>query len=82
MIGQSLIGPTSSRLVSKNAKEGQGVSLGLFQSFGSLGRIFGPIVAGTLYGILIESPYVVGVILLLFMLIIGRKRILSFGLPL
>ncbi|MDA8442834.1 MAG: MFS transporter [Peptococcaceae bacterium] len=79
MIGQSLLGPTSSSLVSKNATEGQGVSLGLFQSFGSLGRILGPIVGGVLYGIMIGLPYVTGALLLMFMFVIGGRRILSFG---
>lgn len=80
MIGQSLIGPTSSSLVSKNAKEGQGAALGLFQSFGSLGRILGPIAGGALYGLMIGLPYVTGAIFLVLMVFIGGKRILGFGL--
>ncbi len=75
MIGSSLMGPTSSSLVSKYAKDGQGVSLGLFQSFGSLGRIFGPIAGGTLYGLMMGLPYVTGSVLMLLMLVLGGRRI-------
>ncbi|KLU64177.1 tetracycline resistance protein, class B [Desulfosporosinus acididurans] len=79
MAGTSLAGPTSSSLVTKYATEGQGVSLGLFQSFGSLGRMLGPIVGGALYGLWIGLPYVGGAGILVLIIIMYGKRILGYS---
>ncbi|AHF07087.1 MFS transporter [Desulfitobacterium metallireducens] len=74
MVGNSLMSPTSSALVTKQGNQSQGASLGLFQSFASLGRILGPIIGGALYGLSIGLPYVSGSLLLLgTVLIAGRK---------
>lgn len=79
MTGTALMNPTSSSLVTRQSTHGQGVSLGFFQSFGSLGRIFGPIVGGALYGVNIELPYIVGAILLIFMFVITRRNLSKYG---
>ncbi len=60
MVGNSLMTPTSSSLVTKQSSQGQGVSLGLFTSFASLGRIIGPVTGGALFGISMGLPYVTG----------------------
>jgi MFS transporter, DHA1 family, multidrug resistance protein len=74
MVGNSLMVPTSSSLVSKQSTQGQGVSLGLFQSFASLGRILGPVTGGALFGLGMELPYITGsALLLLVILLAGRK---------
>ena len=74
MVGTSLMGPTSSSLVTKQSTYGQGASLGIFQSFASLGRIIGPIAGGALYGLSIGLPYIVGAVFLgLMLLFAGRK---------
>ncbi len=74
MIGSSLQGPTSSSLVTKQSTSGQGTSLGFYQSFGSLGRIVGPVVGGAFYGLNIGLPYFSGALFLgLILLILGRK---------
>lgn len=73
-IGGSLMGPSASTLVSKNSIGGQGASMGLMQSFGSLGRILGPAIGGILYDINVNIPYLVGAaILLLIILQAGRQ---------
>ncbi|MCX5780769.1 MAG: MFS transporter [Firmicutes bacterium] len=74
-IGVSLIGPSSSSLVSQNAEEGQGVVLGLMQSAGSFGRIIGPIAGGLLYALNGNLPYLVGAILLSGFIFLAGKRI-------
>ncbi|HWJ03113.1 MAG TPA: MFS transporter [Verrucomicrobiae bacterium] len=79
MSGSSLMGPTSSSLVTKHAKDGQGVSLGFFQSFGSLGRILGPIIGGTLYGLSMGLPYIAGAALLVLMMLFGGRRISGYS---
>lgn len=78
MIGNSLMGPTSSSLATKNTTGGQGASLGLIQSFGSLGRILGPITGGVLYGVNMGLPYIVGATLLITIALVGNKRISSY----
>ncbi len=74
MVGNSLLVPTSSSLVTKQSTQGQGASLGLFASFASLGRIIGPVTGGLLFGINMELPYVTGsVFLVLVVLVAGRN---------
>lgn len=74
MVGTSLMGPTSSSMVTKQSTYGQGTSLGIFQSFASLGRVIGPIAGGAFYGLYIGLPYIVGAIFLgLMLLFAGRK---------
>lgn len=79
MAGTSLAGPTTSSLVTKYATEGQGVSLGLFQSFGSLGRMLGPIVGGALYGLWIGLPYVGGAGILVLIILMNGRRIVGYA---
>ena len=74
MVGNSLMVPTSSSLVTKQSTQGQGASLGLFASFASLGRIIGPVTGGALFGISMDLPYVTGsALLVLIVLVAGRK---------
>ena len=74
-IGGSLMGPSTSTLVSKNALGAQGASIGLMQSFGSLGRILGPVVGGVLYGIHMDIPYMTGAVTLLVLAILSLHMI-------
>ena len=74
MVGNSLMVPTSSSLVTKQSSQGQGASLGLFASFASLGRIIGPVTGGALFGLSMGLPYVTGsVFLVLIVIIAGGK---------
>jgi MFS family permease len=74
MVGNSLMVPTSSSLVTKQSSKGQGASLGFFASFASLGRIIGPVTGGALFGISMDLPYVIGsAFLMLIVLVAGRK---------
>ena len=74
MVGTALMGPTSTSLVTKRNTHSQGAALGIFQSFGSLGRIFGPIIGGALYGLNIHLPYLAGAaILVSLVLAVGPK---------
>ena len=74
-IGGSLMGPSTSTLVSKNALGAQGASIGLMQSFGSLGRILGPVMGGILYGIQMNIPYITGASILLLIAILSLQMI-------
>lgn len=77
-IGSSLMGPTSSSLLTRNATGGQGNTLGLWQSFASLGRIIGPVAGGLLYGVNINIPYLLGGVALLLMLLATGHSISKF----
>lgn len=66
IIGSGLKRPTINAVLSKATKEGQGTTMGLAFSFESLGRIFGPLIAGFTMAILGYSfPFWVTVAVLL-----------------
>lgn len=50
VLGSGLNRPTINAFLSKRTKEGQGTTMGLAFSFESLGRVFGPIIAGFTIG--------------------------------
>jgi len=56
-VGNQVMRPTNASLISKRTVHGQGVSIGMMDSFDSLGRIIGPLLAGTLYGTNVLYPY-------------------------
>jgi len=65
IFSNSMIRPGISTLVSKRAAGGQGAALGLNNSFMSLGRIFGPLLAGFALDINLSFPYITGALLML-----------------
>lgn len=71
--GNSLITPTASTLVSIQHEGRQGESMGYFSSFGSLGRMVGPVIGGALYDFTAFGPYILGIIMLISMPIIFYK---------
>ncbi len=60
IIGNSLLRPAVSSLISKRASVGQGKAMGWNNSFMSLGRIIGPMLAGFLFDIKTSYPYLNG----------------------
>ncbi|WP_238457751.1 MFS transporter [Desulforamulus ferrireducens] len=81
-IGTSLMGPSTSTLVSKNASGTQGASIGLMRSFGSLGRIVGPVAGGVLYDIHMDIPYMTGAVTLLVLAILSLYLLERYEKPL
>jgi len=75
MVGNSLMTPTSSSLVTKQNSRGQGASLGVFQSFASLGRVFGPVTGGALFELGMGLPYIAGATFLVFIVLIAGKKL-------
>ena len=71
ILSNSLLRPAISSLTSKNATMGQGIAMGLNNSFMSLGRIAGPITAGFLFDINIGYPYINGALVMLMGLVIS-----------
>jgi MFS transporter, DHA1 family, multidrug resistance protein len=62
-IGNGVIRPSVSSLLTKKTKIGHGVTTGYLSSFDSLGRIIGPVLGGYLYSISIGFPYISGMFL-------------------
>ncbi len=60
VLSNSMINPAVASLISKNTSSGQGVSMGINNSFLSLGRIIGPLWAGVLFDFGINLPYLSG----------------------
>lgn len=75
MIGNSFLGPIIQALVSeKSSEHEQGGNMGFLQSFGSVGRIFGPIASGYIFQQISPfGPAVSGVAIMIVILIIGLK---------
>ena len=55
--GHSLMRPSIASLISKRTPAGQGLSIGIMDSFDSLGRILGPAWGGWVYHLGIGLPY-------------------------
>jgi MFS transporter, DHA1 family, multidrug resistance protein len=56
-VGNQVMRPTNASLITKRTTLGQGAAIGIMDSFDSLGRIFGPILAGKLYDANPGRPY-------------------------
>lgn len=83
-IGNGLIRPGVSSLLTKKSNTGHGSTTGLLSSFDSLGRIIGPPLGGWLYSISFNLPYVSGIILsviaiLFYQIYLGRAKKVSVG---
>jgi len=73
-LANGFINPALMSLITKLSKPTElGQLTGLYQSFGSLGRIAGPAFGGAIYGISHFLPYIVGPILLVFGFILSRS---------
>ncbi|WP_082692764.1 MFS transporter [Bacillus sp. FJAT-29814] len=74
-IGNGVIRPSVSSLLTKISTSGHGSSTGLLSSFDSLGRIIGPVLGGWLFSITIGLPYISGVLLTVvaFVLFLGFR---------
>ncbi|WP_461202535.1 MFS transporter [Anoxybacillus sp. TBDG-1] len=62
-IGNGVIRPCVSALLTKHTTDGQGSATGILSSFDSLGRIGGPAIAGWLFTVKPSLPYMTGIVL-------------------
>jgi DHA1 family multidrug resistance protein-like MFS transporter len=74
ILSKTLLRPALLSLTSKRAAVGQGVAMGLSNSFMSLGRILGPIWAGWVFDINFNYPYLTGSVILFlgFLISVGH----------
>jgi DHA1 family multidrug resistance protein-like MFS transporter len=75
ILSKTLLRPAVLSLTSKQATVGQGVAMGLSNSFMSLGRIVGPIWAGFVFDVNFNYPYVSGAGILFIGFLIALVRI-------
>jgi DHA1 family multidrug resistance protein-like MFS transporter len=71
-IGNGVIRPSVSALITKKTEVGQGSATGLLSSFDSLGRIAGPPIGGVLYSLQMGMPYISGMIISVLAFILYR----------
>ncbi|MBN1963406.1 MAG: MFS transporter [Anaerolineae bacterium] len=71
VVGNAMLRPAVSSLISRRATVGQGMAMGLNNSFMSLGRIIGPMWAGFLFDVNIGFPYLSGAVIMLIGLVIS-----------
>ena len=78
-VGNQAMRPTSASLITKRAEGGQGAAIGVMDSFDSLGRILGPLVAGPAYEREPRSPYFIsaGILLACFVGLALRNAVRS-----
>jgi len=62
-LGNGVIRPSVSSLITKTSSAGYGSSTGLLSSFDSLGRIIGPPLGGWLFSMALGLPYISGAII-------------------
>jgi DHA1 family multidrug resistance protein-like MFS transporter len=87
ILSKTLLRPAAFSLISKRAGTGQGVVMGLSNSFMSLGRIAGPIWAGFIFDANVNYPYLSGSVIMFIGFLISlvwvsqaRKEAASAGL--
>ncbi len=71
-VGNGVIRPSVSALLTRQSAEGHGSTTGLLSSFDSLGRIIGPPLGGWLFAVMIGLPYLSGIVLSIFAFILYR----------
>jgi predicted MFS family arabinose efflux permease len=77
-VGNALVRPCVTSLITQRTKVGQGVASGLNSAMDSLGRIAGPVVGAVLYRIEMTLPLLVsGALSVAALLLLGRFRALD-----
>ncbi|MED4206448.1 MFS transporter [Neobacillus mesonae] len=79
-LGNGVIRPSVSSLLTKTSTTGHGSSTGLLSSFDSLGRIIGPPLGGWLFSISIGFPYISGAIITIVafvLFLLFRPKVIS-----
>lgn len=71
----ALLRPTVLAHLSKNTSENQGKTMGIAESYMSLGRIIGPIWGGMIFDVNIYYPFISGVLIFLVMYIITIGKV-------
>ncbi|MBN1666675.1 MAG: MFS transporter [Anaerolineales bacterium] len=81
VMSNALLRPGISALISLRSPTGQGIAMGLNNSFMSLGRIAGPIFAGLLFDANLNLPYLAGSLVMLLGLLVSLVWLQKQALP-
>ena len=65
VISNAMLNPSVNSLISKRTESGQGITMGISNSFLSLGRIVGPLWAGCVFDVSVNLPYTSGAVIML-----------------
>ncbi len=71
IMSNAMLNPANSALISRTGEGGQGMKMGLNNSFQSLGRIAGPLWAGLAFDLNFQLPYLTGMAIMLLAFFIG-----------
>jgi DHA1 family multidrug resistance protein-like MFS transporter len=71
ILGNAMLRPATASLISKRTPSGQGISMGLNNSFMSLGRILGPLWAGFVFDLGFQLPYYSGALMMTLGLVVS-----------
>lgn len=63
--GSALNRPTAEGVISRNSEIGQGSTMGIAQSFESLGRVFGPLIGGFIYFYSHQLPFLLTALIII-----------------
>jgi MFS transporter, DHA1 family, multidrug resistance protein len=64
VFANAMLRPAIQSVISKRSSGGQGIAMGMTNSFMSLGRIIGPLWAGFLFDVNIGYPYLTGAVIM------------------
>jgi DHA1 family multidrug resistance protein-like MFS transporter len=78
ILSNTLLRPAVSSMTSKMAPGGQGVAMGLNNAFMSLGRILGPVWAGSVFDINLILPYLSGSLIMLIGFFVSIVRLKNY----
>ena len=67
-LGQSLVRPTTTAMLSKQNEMGQGITMGLQHSMDSLGRIVGPLWGGWIFAFMTAGPFITSAVITVLLL--------------
>jgi MFS transporter, DHA1 family, multidrug resistance protein len=77
VFSNTMLRPSIFSLTSKRTQGGQGLALGLNNAFQSLGRVIGPLWAGSLFDFHITLPYLSGALIMLVAFVYGVMKMKS-----
>lgn len=73
ILTNAMLRPGVAALVSRRAQKGQGIAMGLHNAYMSLGRIFGPLWAGSMLELNLNYPFISGAAIMLVAFLISQK---------
>jgi MFS transporter, DHA1 family, multidrug resistance protein len=77
ILSNAMLRPAVASLISRRTTSGQGMAMGLHNSFMSLGRVFGPLWAGFVFDLDLGLPYVSGALVMALGFVLSLRRLSS-----